>query len=400
MSTYFLEYLRKRPASVYWMCILGILLWIIARHFGFDSKAPAVLFVPMLCVLMVASTNLVLRKAFSAANRTVVKPKYLGWVFAAVDFACIVMGLRFTGALYSPLWVVTFVVVAGETILEDRLVATLTRLVACIALFLGTLPTPIESRDWFGYALEMFVRMGLLIAVSSVMRRLRVQAEVAQSEVAALRSDLALSDQRASLSREIHDSIGNALAATVLRMEVMSRIREKEGDLQAAEIFREEADVVRQSMQQIRDWTFLNHPWSVDAALSEVLSREVSRWSRRTGIPVTISGNDVIDKLGSQQTIPVLRIVQESLTNVVRHGVEVDNVDICVTADTNSVTISIRDDGKSAQTSVISSGLGMDSMRGRATSLGGVLTTTATDLGFEVLVRLPLERVLNRQFAQ
>lgn len=400
MSTYFLEYLRKRPASVYWMCILGVLLWIIARNFGFDSKAPAVLFVPMLCVLLVASTNLVLRKAFSSSRESSVKPKYAGWVFAAVDFACIVMGLRFTGALYSPLWVVTFVVVAGETILEDRLVAALTRLVACIALLLGTLPTPIENKEWFGYALEMFVRMGLIIAVSSVMRRLRVQAEIAQSEVAALRSDLALSDQRAALSREIHDSIGNALAATVLRMEVMSRLREKDGDRQAAEMFREEAEVVRQSMQQIRDWTFLNHPWSVDATLSEVLSREVSRWSRRTGIPVHIHGTDVIDKLGSQQTIPVLRIVQESLTNVVRHGDSVGSVNICVTLGSNSISISIRDDGKSAGTNQVSTGLGMESMRGRATSLGGVLSTEATDQGFEVLVNLPLERVLNRQFAQ
>lgn len=400
MSTYFLEYLRKRPASVYWMCILGVLLWIIARNFGFDSKAPAVLFVPMLCILLVASTNLVLRKAFSSSRESSVKPKYAGWVFAAVDFACIVMGLRFTGALYSPLWVVTFVVVAGETILEDRLVAALTRLVACIALLLGTLPTPIENKEWFGYALEMFVRMGLIIAVSSVMRRLRVQAEIAQSEVAALRSDLALSDQRAALSREIHDSIGNALAATVLRMEVMSRLREKDGDRQAAEMFREEAEVVRQSMQQIRDWTFLNHPWSVDATLSEVLSREVSRWSRRTGIPVHIHGTDVIDKLGSQQTIPVLRIVQESLTNVVRHGDSVGSVNICVTLGSNSISISIRDDGKSAGTNQVSTGLGMESMRGRATSLGGVLSTEATDQGFEVLVNLPLERVLNRQFAQ
>lgn len=400
MSTYFLEYLRKRPASVYWMCILGILLWIIARNFGFDSKAPAVLFVPMLCVLLVASTNLVLRKAFSAALGSASKPKYAGWVFAAVDFACIVMGLRFTGALYSPLWVVTFVVVAGETILEDRLVAALTRLVACIALLLGTLPTPIETREWFGYALEMFVRMGLIIAVSSVMRRLRVQAEIAQNEVAALRSDLALSDQRAALSREIHDSIGNALAATVLRMEVMSRLREKDGDRHAAEMFREEADVVRHSMQQIRDWTFLNHPWSVDATLSEVLSREVSRWSRRTGIPVHINGTDVIDELGPQQTIPVLRIVQESLTNVVRHGDGVGSVNVSVTLDTNCVTISIRDDGKSASTDQGPTGLGMESMRGRATSLGGNLSTKATDQGFEVLINLPRERMLNRQFAQ
>jgi signal transduction histidine kinase len=400
MFSPFLDYLRKRPASVYWMCIVGILLWIIARHFGFDSKAPDVSFFPMLGILVIAAGNLLLRRAMSGASVASNRKIKLGWIFALVDFSCIVLGLRLTGALYSPLWIVTFVVVAGETILEDRLVAALTRLVACIALLLGTLPTPLETKDWFGYSLEMFVRMGLIIAVSSVMRRLRVQAEIAQSEVAALRSDLALSEQRASLSREIHDSIGNALAATVLRMEVMGRIREKDGDTQAADLFREEADVVRQSMQQIRDWTFLNHPWSLDAPLSEVLSREISRWSRRTGIQVQINGSSTIDRLGTHQTIPVLRIVQESLTNVVRHGVNVDVVNISVNLTSSTVSITISDNGQCASSEGGSVGLGMESMRGRASSLGGVLTTNASDKGFEVQVDLPLERISNRQFAQ
>ena len=400
MFTPFMDYLRKRPASVYWMCIVGILLWIIARQFAFASNETNVSFVPMLCILGVAATNLCLRKAVSSSSRLLNSKLKVGWIFAFIDFSCIVLGLRFTGALQSPLWVVTFVVVAGETILEDRLVATLTRLVACIALLIGTLPTPLETKDWFGYALEMFVRMGLLIAVSSVMRRLRVQAEIAQSEVAALRSDLALSDQRAALSREIHDSIGNALAATVLRMEVMGRLREKDGDCVAAELFREEADVIRQSMQQIRDWTFLNHPWSVDAPLSEVLSREISRWSRRTGITIHIVGSSGLDCLRDQQRIPILRIVQESLTNVVRHGVNVDAVNITVTLTNNSISITIADNGTDAASQITSPGLGMESMRGRAKSLGGVIKTNATADGFEVQVELPLERLSNRQFAQ
>ena len=400
MITLFLDYLRKRPASVYWMCILGILLWIIARQFGFDANAPKISFIPMLCVLIVGATNLSLRTAVSThfvAQRPKIK---VGWIFALVDFTCIVLGLRFTGGLHSPLWIVTFVVVAGETILENRLVATVTRSIACSALMLGTLPTPLETNDWVGYSLEMFVRMGLIIAVSSVMRRLRVQAEIAQSEVAALRSDLALSNQRASLSREIHDSIGNALAATVLRMEVMGRLREKDGDNQAADLFREEADVVRQSMQQIRDWTFLNKPWSVDASLSEVHSREVSRWSRRTGITVKIAGSDAMDCLGNYQTIPVLRIVQEALTNVVRHGTNVDIVNIVVKLTGSTVTLSITDNGTNAMALQGTSGLGMDSMRGRANSLGGTFTTTASEDGFQVNIDLPRTQTLNRQFAE
>lgn len=145
MFTPFMDYLRKRPASVYWMCIVGILLWIIARQFAFASNETNVSFVPMLCILGVAATNLCLRKAVSSSSRLLNSKLKVGWIFAFIDFSCIVLGLRFTGALQSPLWVVTFVVVAGETILEDRLVATLTRLVACIALLIGTLPTPLET---------------------------------------------------------------------------------------------------------------------------------------------------------------------------------------------------------------------------------------------------------------
>jgi signal transduction histidine kinase len=115
---------------------------------------------------------------------------------------------------------------------------------------------------------------------------------------------------------------------------------------------------------------------------------------------VKIVGSDSIDCLGNHQTIPVLRIVQEALTNVVRHGVGVDTVDIAVSLTGSIVTISITDNGKEAMTLQGTSGLGMDSMRGRATSLGGVFTATATSDGFEVKIELPRKRTLDRQFAE
>jgi signal transduction histidine kinase len=107
-----------------------------------------------------------------------------------------------------------------------------------------------------------------------------------------------------------------------------------------------------------------------------------------------------MDCLGNHQTIPVLRIVQEALTNVVRHGVNVDTVNISVSLTDITVSISIIDNGIEAINPQATSGLGMDSMRGRAKSLGGAMTAMATANGFEVKIDLPRNRTLERQFAE
>jgi signal transduction histidine kinase len=85
---------------------------------------------------------------------------------------------------------------------------------------------------------------------------------------------------------------------------------------------------------------------------------------------------------------------------VVRHGVNVDEVKIAFCLTESSISISITDNGTDAGLQVTSPGLGMESMQGRAISLGGVLRTNATANGFEVQVELPIERISNRQFAQ
>ncbi|MFM7321471.1 MAG: hypothetical protein ACKO5K_08115, partial [Armatimonadota bacterium] len=167
----------ETPERVYWACVAGILLWAILREIGVDRLAAPIRFWPFVAVLAVAAINLVARNRYSAWRR---KEGYvpsdrqggpLGVVFVAIDFITIVAGLRFTGGLGSAVWVISFVVLAGETVLERRREAAITRLAACVAIFFGTIPLPLSNVDWPAFALEMFVRMGLLIAVSSVMRR-------------------------------------------------------------------------------------------------------------------------------------------------------------------------------------------------------------------------------------
>jgi signal transduction histidine kinase len=386
------------PERVYWACVAGILVWALLRELGVDPDAAPLRLLPFVGVLAVAAANLILRNRYSAAMRAkqLAPPDRqggpMGWIFVAVDFLTIVAGLRFSGGLHSAVWVVSFVVLAGETVLERRREAAITRLAACIAIFFGTIPLPPEKIDWPAYLLEMYVRMGLLIAVSSVMRRLRERSENHMAEISNLRAELALADQRASIAREIHDGVGNSLAGAVLRLELAARTIGTSGDaLPPAQMLKEEAQALRNAMTAVRDWTFLNHPWNApaDAPLSEIIDHETRRWTSRTGIPVDVSGLDDLDALPQRFHVPVLRILQESLTNVAKHAGQPSKVCLSATRTGRKLVIEASDDGLGIQSGLESSGLGLASMKDRATGIGARLTVQP-NAGKGTCVRLEL----------
>jgi len=371
------------PERVYWACVAGILLWALLREIGVDPDAAPLRLWPFVGVLGVAAANLILRNRYSAALREkeLAPPDRqggpMGWLFVAVDFLTIVAGLRFSGGLHSAVWVISFVVLAGETVLERRREAAITRLAACVAIFFGTVPLPPERIDWPAFLLEMYVRMGLLIAVSSVMRRLRERSEYHMAEISNLRAELALADQRASIAREIHDGVGNSLAGAVLRLELAARtIGNSENATPPAQMLKEEAQALRNAMGAVRDWTFLNHPWSTptDAPLSQIVDHEAHRWTTRTGIPLEISGLAALDEVPRRCHVAVLRILQESLINIAKHAGQPSLAKVSATRAGRKVCVEVSDNGLGIAPGMESTGLGLASMKERAAGIGAHLT--------------------------
>jgi signal transduction histidine kinase len=384
------------PNRVYWYCLLGLMGWAVARYLGVDPQGPPVRLGPFLLVMALEGMNLFARFMIQRQRvRTGEKPLYrlLGWLFVAADFLLIVAGVRLTGGLESPIWVVTFVVVSGETVLEGMREAILTRLSACIALFLGTVPLPPHVFDVSSYALEMFVRMGLLLAVSSVIRRLREGNDSARTELANLRGELALAQERGRLSREVHDGVGNSLAAGVLRLEAAARVRLKshgEGDETAA-VLKEEAAALREAMQGVRDWTFHTRPWAVgDGAASRTLLAEAERLTRRTGLRILVEGAPLLDTLPEAGQMAALRIVQESLTNAAKHAAGANQVRVTLAREGRQFLLTIADDGAGFDPSGEGVGVGLASMRERATGLKGNLTIDSSPTGTCITLSLPV----------
>lgn len=383
---------RQNPNGVYWACVLGIVVWACIRAAGVDASAPPVQLEPFLATIGLAALNLGVRNWASARRDhggMATRVYYgLGWMFVTLDLVCIALGLRFSGGLHSAIWVVAFVVLAGETLLENRMEATITRSGACLALFLGTVPSPSQHPDWAAYVLEMFVRMGLLLSVSSVVRRLRERSEQVSVELANLKSELGLAEQRSSLSREVHDGVGNSLAAAVLSLELAARVRQKADPSDASiTVLKDEAQALREAMQQVRDWTFFNRPWSTDVSLAA----EAERLSRRTGLPIVTTGADLLSGLPEPMRLTVLRVAQEGLTNAAKHAQGATQATVMLTRDNKLLTLTLHDDGPGFDVAAQGTGIGLASMRERAEALGGDLQLeSGNGAGTTIVLRLPL----------
>jgi signal transduction histidine kinase len=230
--------------------------------------------------------------------------------------------------------------------------------------------------------------MGLLLSVSSVVRRLRERSEQVSVELANLKSELGLAEQRSSLSREVHDGVGNSLAAAVLSLELAARVRQKaDPSDESIAVLKDEAQALREAMQQVRDWTFFNRPWSTDVSLAA----EAERLARRTGLPIVTTGADLLSGLPEPMRLTVLRVAQEGLTNAAKHAQGATQATVTLTRDNRLLTLTLHDDGPGFDVAVQGTGIGLASMRERAEALGGDLQLeSGGGAGTTIVLRLPL----------
>ena len=151
-------------------------------------------------------------------------------------------------------------------------------------------------------------------------------------------------EERRSISRELHDEVGQALSGVLLEMANLSKqIRGSEAaERQAEDIKR----LVEGVMRNVRNMALLLRPSMLDdLGLAPALQWQAREASRHSPVTVQVSADDVPDDLPEGHRTCVYRVVQEALHNIVQHS-QAREAQVAVKQESGRLLLSIQDDGK------------------------------------------------------
>jgi signal transduction histidine kinase len=252
--------------------------------------------------------------------------------------------------------------------------------------------------------------LGLLVAIPAVIRlrvferrseQQKVVAQEAEQQMRLLSQQLvaAQEEERRKLSRELHDHVGQML--TALRMELgrIDRMRGS-GDLRLGAAIGESRQLVDDMVHTVRDLALGLRPSMLDdLGLQPALEWQARDFTRRSGVPVTVEISGNLDALSDQHRTCVYRIVQEALTNCVRHA-NATQIRVTVRARHDALDASVSDDGVGLDPTRRAAGFGLRGIEERVRELGGsVHLHSVSGQGATLAIELPLtseERPLAR----
>jgi signal transduction histidine kinase len=205
-----------------------------------------------------------------------------------------------------------------------------------------------------------------------------------------LLAERAVAEERVRIAQELHDVVGHNVSLIVVQAQALGATA---GDAQVREATDAIADLGRQTMTEMHRTLKLLRATAADAApfgpqpglgdLDELLSR-----SRAAGLEVEVTVAGRPRELPQSVDLSAFRIVQEALTNVVKHAGRA-HARVTLAYEPSSLELTIEDDGTGAPDGA-PGGHGLIGMRERAALFGGTLRAgPRPGRGFEVHASLP-----------
>ena len=203
-------------------------------------------------------------------------------------------------------------------------------------------------------------------------------------------------EERRQIARELHDSVGQLLAAISMNIGIVQN-QAHQLDAVGARAVAENATLVEEIGREIRTISHLLHPPLLDVAgLASALRWYVDGFSERSKIKVDLDIQAEVGRLSDEMEIAIFRMVQECLTNIHRHSGGSSAVIRVHEAD-HELFVEVQDHGKGIpdekQLALHSSGqtgVGFRGMRERMRQLGGALEIRSSSTGTVVRATLPL----------
>jgi len=261
--------------------------------------------------------------------------------------------------------------------------------------FLAAQPAP-----WQGALLGLVPASAWLLvpwAVGTVLRSRRETAARVRQEAARVhREDVRrrADEERLRIAREVHDVVGHGLAAIHMQAEIAMHVQDRRPEQARAALAaisrtsKEALDELRAALAAVRhtDDPAVPRPPTGLGHLDALVRRMAE-----AGLPVRLALTGDRRPLPAAVDLAAYRVVQESLTNVLRHA-GLATATVHITHRPGELLVEVTDDGATGDTTPATpGGQGIAGMRARVAAFGGTLTTgPRPEGGFRVVARLPL----------
>jgi signal transduction histidine kinase len=250
------------------------------------------------------------------------------------------------------------------------------------------------------YMVALSLLAGLLLSLIGGFYILRLEKHgrrrydelvASRQELASLSARLvdAQEEERRSISRELHDEVGQTLGALLVDLGQLSKLVPPEDNFLQTQIVRIKS-AAEAAVKSIRDMALLLRPPMLDdLGLVPALEWQGREISRRGEMEVDVHPQNVSEQLSDDIKVCIYRLVQEALNNAARHS-GAKHADISVTQNADKIHVEVSDDGKGFLAERVR-GMGILGMEERVRRLGGSFAIQSTPgKGTTVTAELPL----------
>jgi len=338
---------------------------------------------------LIEGLHLVALVAFAAAFFPVAGPWAVGWLERAAPWFLLAATVSASVAVASlpqfGLSPVLFILTAAMAahVLGTRgaygliAVQTLVVLLSTVRVNPDTLSVLVQTIAYGGF--QVFALTTTVALLTE--RALRERLALANAELRGARALLEATSrqgERLRIARELHDLVGHHLTALSLQLEVAEHLAEGKARLP---VERSRA-VARLLLADVREVVSDLRAGEIDlVALVRAMIEDLPSPRVHLDAPSTLAIDD------DERAQTVLRLVQEALTNALRHG-DARHVWITLGRDDGALTVEVRDDGRG--THQIDAGNGLRGMHERVQAVAGELHLASTPgAGFTVRARVP-----------
>ncbi len=229
---------------------------------------------------------------------------------------------------------------------------------------------------------RLFVDLG---RANTELRAEQERSALLRDQLVAQAREAGVTEERARLSREIHDTVAQDLVAIIAQLDAASGASDPaERDRRLALVDTTAREALDEARRAVRA---LASPRLDDTDLPLALDDLLGSWREATGLGGELTVNGVARASGHDDAL--LRIAQEALANVAKHA-RARRADVAL-AFGEGVRLTVRDDGVGFDPDAVRSGFGLAGMRARMDALGGTLEVGSSPDGTTVTAGLPGE---------